>query len=202
MLKQEEVISRINQKYEGRYSLIGEYKGKRNPIKLHCNLHNCDFEMSAETALRLDRKGYSCPECKKSDKKLKKEVQVQCAYCGITFSKSPSSLANSKSGLYFCCREHKDLAQRLENGFVEIWPDHYQEGNGKTSYRNIAFRNFEHKCCVCGYDEEIGILEVHHKDSNRENNSIENLCILCPNCHRKITLKLYTLTDDYTLIKN
>lgn len=26
-------------------------------------------------------------------------------------------------------------------------------------------------------------LEVHHKDSNRTNNQLENLQLLCPNCH-------------------
>lgn len=202
MLSNEEIEKRLNEKYNGLYSLVGEYEHKRSKITMHCNLHNCDFAVSAETATRMDRTIYSCPECKKRTKRDKKEVFVKCSYCGKTFSKRPSSLLNSKSGLYFCCREHKDIAQRIENGVFEIWPEHYQNGNGKSSYRSIVFRNFEHKCCVCGYNEEIGILEVHHKDGNRENNDISNLCILCPNCHRKITLKLYNLTNDYKLIKN
>jgi 5-methylcytosine-specific restriction endonuclease McrA len=25
--------------------------------------------------------------------------------------------------------------------------------------------------------------QIHHKDRNRENNKMENLLILCPNCH-------------------
>lgn len=32
-------------------------------------------------------------------------------------------------------------------------------------------------------------LEVHHKDGNKRNNKLENLEILCPNCH--------SLTDTY-----
>lgn len=32
-------------------------------------------------------------------------------------------------------------------------------------------------------------LEVHHKDGNKHNNNIENLQLLCPNCH--------ALTDNY-----
>lgn len=38
------------------------------------------------------------------------------------------------------------------------------------------------KCERCGYDKP-GILEVHHKDRNRENNVLENLELICPNCH-------------------
>lgn len=52
---------------------------------------------------------------------------------------------------------------------------------------------------MCGYKEEPRILEVHHKDENRSNNDIHNLCILCPNCHRKISLHLYHLTDEFEL---
>ena len=55
----------------------------------------------------------SCPVCAEEAKKerLKKhQTEVVCAYCGKKFMKSNSSLLNSRSGLYFCCREHKDLA--------------------------------------------------------------------------------------------
>lgn len=42
------------------------------------------------------------------------------------------------------------------------------------------------KCECCGLTEWIGqkiTLEIHHKDGNRLNNSLENLELLCPNCH-------------------
>lgn len=38
-------------------------------------------------------------------------------------------------------------------------------------------------CCRCGY-ENAEALEVHHKDRNRSNNEIDNLEVLCCNCHR------------------
>lgn len=37
-------------------------------------------------------------------------------------------------------------------------------------------------CERCGYDKRE-ILVVHHKDRNRFNNNMENLDLLCPNCH-------------------
>ena len=50
----------------------------------------------------------------------------------------------------------------------------------------------EAKCESCGLttwlNQEIP-LEVHHKDGNRYNNTIENFELLCPNCH--------ALTDSY-----
>lgn len=37
-------------------------------------------------------------------------------------------------------------------------------------------------CERCGYNK-YEILQIHHKDRNRSNNKIENLELICPNCH-------------------
>jgi hypothetical protein len=45
---------------------------------------------------------------------------------------------------------------------------------------------FEEKCYQCNRTEWEGHpipLELHHKDKNHENNHLENLSILCSNCH-------------------
>ena len=46
---------------------------------------------------------------------------------------------------------------------------------------------YKDKCCeICGLVKwnELDIsLELHHKDGNRMNNSLDNLMICCPNCH-------------------
>lgn len=50
----------------------------------------------------------------------------------------------------------------------------------------------QHKCECCGNTEWLGQpipLEVHHIDGNRNNNTIENFQLLCPNCH--------AFTDSY-----
>ena len=38
------------------------------------------------------------------------------------------------------------------------------------------------KCEKCGYNK-TEILEIHHKDKNRNNNNLDNLILICPNCH-------------------
>jgi Zn finger protein HypA/HybF involved in hydrogenase expression len=50
----------------------------------------------------------------------------------------------------------------------------------------IKFSFKERKCEKCGLTEWQGFLiplELHHKDGNHQNNHLENLEILCPNCH-------------------
>jgi len=47
---------------------------------------------------------------------------------------------------------------------------------------------FEHKCKMCGLTEWLDDkipLELDHIDGNHHNNLLENLRLLCPNCHTK-----------------
>ena len=57
----------------------------------------------------------------------------------------------------------------------------------------------ENKCECCGINSWLGVnlvLELHHKNGNHYDNSLENLMILCPNCHsiqesHKISREIY-----------
>jgi 5-methylcytosine-specific restriction endonuclease McrA len=111
------------------------------------------------------------------------EPNCTCAYCYTKFYKTKSKQKNSRTGIFFCCREHKDISQRVDGGIKDMFPSHYKDGSTSTRYRSIAFSNAEAKCAKCGYDEYIEVLEVHHIDRNRKNNDSNNLTILCPTCH-------------------
>jgi hypothetical protein len=59
--------------------------------------------------------------------------------------------------------------------------------NNSTKRKRLIEDGYkEEKCECCGLREWMGKpipLELHHKDFNHYNNSIENLEILCSNCH-------------------
>lgn len=62
----------------------------------------------------------------------------------------------------------------------------------KLKLRLITEKIFEHKCCRCNLTEWLNNpipLELHHKDGDHYNNELNNLELLCPNCH--------ALTDNY-----
>ena len=126
----------------------------------------------------------SCAASYGNRKRKKERVEVNCAYCGKPLKKLESRIQNSKTGIFFCCREHKDKGQRIESGIEDIQPDHF--GNGEKSYRGKALREQKspHHCSKCEKSLPKPILEVHHIDGDRENNSLENLKVLCPTCHR------------------
>ena len=60
----------------------------------------------------------------------------------------------------------------------------YKKSGSSTTKALIALRG--QKCEKCGIDtwlEQPINLEVHHRDGDRTNNSLDNLMLLCPNCH-------------------
>src|SRR6516164_8655510 len=56
----------------------------------------------------------------------------------------------------------------------------------KLRKRLIAEKVFENKCYGCNLTIWLNRpipLELEHKDGNHDNNTLENLILLCPNCH-------------------
>lgn len=154
-------------------------------VRLKTETKECgNCRKSFEAALKEVKRGYGlfCSRsCSSKHLQIVRRLpNATCAYCIKCFYRRPSKKDTGKSGLLFCCREHKDLAQRI-GGIKEIQPPHY--GEVLKTYRVAAFRVYPHKCNRCGYDEVVEALEVHHRDRNRENNTIENLEIICPTCH-------------------
>jgi hypothetical protein len=154
---------------------------KMKTIEKICRKCRNEFTASLKEHNRGNAK-YCSRKCFDSDRKKKyHSPNVVCAYCDKEFYRNKSKLSSSKSGLYFCCREHKDISQRI-GGIQEIQPGHYKTGN--YAYRGIAKRNSINSCKECGFCKVVEVLEVHHIDFNRSNNDPTNLEILCPTCHQ------------------
>jgi Zn finger protein HypA/HybF involved in hydrogenase expression len=70
----------------------------------------------------------------------------------------------------------------------EILVKDYEYSSNKLRKRLISEGIKEHKCECCGLKEWLGDpipLELDHIDGDHYNNILENLKILCPNCHAK-----------------
>jgi Zn finger protein HypA/HybF involved in hydrogenase expression len=70
----------------------------------------------------------------------------------------------------------------------EILVKDYEYSSNKLRKRLISEGIKEHKCECCGLNEWLGEsipLELDHIDGDHYNNTLENLKILCPNCHAK-----------------
>ena len=122
--------------------------------------------------------GLECFFIHRKANKKEKEHNCVCALCNTTFYRSTSKQANV-NGLQFCSRKCSDVAKETERALI-LRSD---ANKGSHSYREIARRNQEAACKLCGYSKMPEVLQVHHIDKNRKNNKVENLEILCPTCH-------------------
>lgn len=185
----EEISNRIQSKFKQNVELVGDYKNQRSTISLHCL--DCDYEWTNIARNVIHGDNHECPNCVKHSEHTN---IFYCINCGKEVIRKDSDVKKNKSGNFYCSRqcgnEYKNKI-REENG----------EWENSCNYRRKAFAKYEHKCCVCNWSEDERILEVHHIDEDRTNNNIDNLCIICPICHRKITFGYYQLTEDFQLIE-
>ena len=78
---------------------------------------------------------------------------------------------------------------------------HPQYSTYKLSQRLVkeGLINYEcKKCGICEYNNIHISLELNHIDGNRYNNSLDNLELLCPNCHSQTP----TYRSKKLLLKN
>jgi predicted restriction endonuclease len=74
------------------------------------------------------------------------------------------------------------------NNRQNVWDKKPIMQNGIWRYRKIAINTHGEKCVVCGFDK---VIEIHHIDEDRTNNTKENLVPLCPNHHTMIHRSKY-----------
>lgn len=94
-----------------------------------------------------------------------------CIICG----KSILSSANKKTCSRSCANKHREGIKYKIN----------RPRDKVKSYQALKIRLLKIKgkvCERCGY-KKYEILQIHHKDKNRLNNDINNLELICPNCH-------------------
>lgn len=80
----------------------------------------------------------------------------------------------------------------------EINPNGEQQTADLKNYRKAALKHYTREiggvhvnvCVVCGFGIQA-ILEVAHLDQVRANNNLENLAVLCPNCHKMQDIGLF-----------
>jgi hypothetical protein len=160
------------------------------PMEIIKNCLNCSSVFYTEQKY-IDR-GHgkycsrSCAAKHTNSLRPEKPHNCKCHVCLITFYRNDSKKKVSKSGIHFCSRLCKEKAQTLDYGLKEIQPSHYgsiTKTDDSKHYRKVAFKVYEKVCNRCGYSDHPEILQVHHIDRNRMNDSISNLEVLCPNCH-------------------
>lgn len=117
-------------------------------------------------ASRAQKAKYCSKGCYTKASQLKRSVLHSCRYCGEPFKDSPSVRR------VYCSKACVNKAEKT------VW-----KATFATVRKAMLRRGLLTQCVRCGYDTRPDILGVHHKDRNRNNNALDNLEVLCPNCH-------------------
>ncbi len=139
----------------------------------------------------------------------KRIPNINCSVCNKTIYRRPCEIERSE-GRAFCSRICYGLFCRKEIPCIICGELILSGFNKKTCSRGCANKHrigIKYKlnrpkdkvisqrflkirllkirgtsCEKCGYDKQE-ILQIHHKDKNKNNNNINNLELICPNCH-------------------
>ena len=96
-------------------------------------------------------------------------------------------------------RNHKFCSNSCQRDYeYKLWIEKYKQDNSIATntkwgqipqyLRRYIFEKYQNKCCLCDWSEVNPFtntipLEVDHIDGNSENNSEDNIRLICPNCH-------------------
>jgi len=145
---------------------------EREHICLQCNIKFYDLP-------HIDRK-FCSKSCLRtylnynnSYNDIKNKTKQKCKNCNKEVS--------NKYCNYKCQKEYerKIIYTKIENG----------DGNFYISvYKKYLIEKFGEKCMDCGWNKVHPVtnkvpIQIEHIDGNSTNNNLENLKILCPNCH-------------------
>ena len=148
-------------------------KGLNERIKIKTNCAICKKEFE-HISSRVNKAKYCSRKCyyKSETLKWRGTKEFECNHCHKKFMDSPCKDRK------FCSK--KCVGKESKKSF---------KPNFTTVRKAMISRGLINQCNRCGYNAEPRILGVHHKDRNRHNNDMQNLEVLCPNCHSLEHLK-------------
>lgn len=149
-----------------------------------CVCLNCDKKFFTKRSKEQKFCSKSCSASFNNKLRLKKEngtikesiiKENKCLYCNSLLNKNKKFCSSNCFQLF----RKNNYYEKIENGDITL--DFRQ-------YKSYLIYKYGEKCMGCGwnkineYTNKIPI-ELEHIDGNSDNNNLNNLKLLCPNCH-------------------
>lgn len=143
---------------------------------------NPELSLNIEESVETRRK--VCIRCQRPIPEWKYSSAIYCSdTCRESYNTMKSRLKYGKA---------KKIG--VGSGGNQFGKDNSQYKDGRTLFRDTAFENLKHICNRCNSKNN---LLVHHKDTNRLNNELGNLEILCKKCHQEHHCIKDLITERY-----
>lgn len=116
---------------------------------------------------------------------MTKTPNVICGYCKVGFYRLPSKM-KSKSGIYFCSREHQGKASRNEVGIIKCGPPK-SDFTPRSSF----------SCRFCGKHQNTTITNKTFCDEVCKSKHLETLTHkTCSTCHNEVPISDFPIAKD------
>ncbi len=140
-----------------------------NPIKCKC----CNKPLSyKENKLK---KVFCNSVCAATYNNQDRKIYVPCKNCNTPLPGHDRVYCNTQCMKDFRLKQHlNDINNKVPRKL------------GKNTLKRLLTELFGYKCSICNISEWNNkklVLELEHKDGHSDNNELENLCLICPNCH-------------------
>lgn len=168
------------------YGIRSKYSVFKNENKkcLQCNI---DFN-----CLKSENRKFCSQNCsavytniKRGENNLLKNSDIIkiCENCNNDFKINSRNFSKHKFRKFCSTKCHTEYEEKIKFEYVE--------NNKSVSSRVVKvylIKKYGEKCMECGWCENNKTsnkipIELEHIDGNSENNNLDNLKLLCPNCH-------------------
>mgnify|MGYP003393996717 CR=1 FL=1 len=138
------------------------FEVKASNPKIYCG-HGCSAIVSNTNRIRINK------QCLHCGNRVKRNISI---YCSIS------------------CQQGFKYKK-----YITAWKNGQEDGNRGITTRVLShhlirylWKKYQAKCSICGWNKKHSLtrkvpLEIDHVDGNSENNSEDNLRLICPNCH-------------------
>lgn len=133
---------------------------------------------------------HECQNHKQYDKYI-----FNCKSCGKEVITSPSRRKSIKKFCSLDCREANRMSIVERRKKIKAISKLKRGSSSSRGLRNHVFLLKDKICEICGYDEHVFCLDLHHIDEDPTNNEIDNIAVLCCMCHRKLHKDLIKIGD-------
>lgn len=169
-----DIVGRSEGSIRSKLIRIGEKSSTYNKVeKIITKCLNCNSEIEHEKY----RNRYFCTtKCSVTFNNKKRSKGLKsCLNCGENTNRRNKYCSNDCQHIY----EKNLIIQKIESGDSSLYD---------RNYKNYLIIKYGEKCMECGWCEIHPItkkvpIQLEHIDGNSHNNNLDNLKLLCPNCH-------------------
>ena len=150
---------------------------------MQCENINCNKEHDGSYGSGRFCSSY-CARSFSTSKDTKSTKICECIECGNDVE--VDKRASPKTARCKDCKPPKWTDEDRQKAKNAINQKIIDSGIAKSKETLIKVFGVDYKCKICGISEWLDSkisLELDHIDGNRLNNSVDNLRLLCPNCH-------------------